>query len=271
VYKRPGLHSWIGLLPVPLRDEVLARMRPRTLRHGALVYSVNEDGQETYLVRRGRVRIFDQALDGREILLVVMQEGDCFGEHSLIDHLPRFSSAAAEGDVELLVLRKRDFDVLYARHGDIARSLNLVFSYRFRLTISTAEEASVLSLRQRLTRQLIRLAHTGGADRESVSTSVSDITHEGLANSTGATRQAVSKVLRELEKDGVIDLGYRSITIRDLRLLEHESRRLIGSDLAVPDYRPSENPAALADVSDTQATRRGRAAARRTRSTAVAS
>jgi DNA-binding Lrp family transcriptional regulator len=73
---------------------------------------------------------------------------------------------------------------------------------------------------------------------------IGGISHQSIAHALGATRQAVSKVLKELEQDGVVRLDYRRITIQSLARLELDNDKLISSNLAVPDYRQGASPPA---------------------------
>jgi CRP/FNR family transcriptional regulator, cyclic AMP receptor protein len=264
--KMSDLHSWMRMLPPPVRDDVLAHMYVRRFRDREFIYTVGDAAEESYFIRSGHVRIFVQAYDGKELLAVVLQAGDCFGEHAMIDCLPRFNSAAAVGDTELLALRRSDFDRLYAKHVEIARSLNRVFCYRFRLTFSTAVEASVLSLQQRVVRHLVRLANTAGLAGARGSVAIAGISHQGIALALGATRQAVSKVLKELEQEHAVRLDYRRITILSLARLESDNEKLISSNLAVPDYHQHVSSQVVGNAGKAPGSRRGSVASvRRTR------
>jgi CRP/FNR family transcriptional regulator, cyclic AMP receptor protein len=212
--KLPGVHSWISLLPEKLRDEVLRSMHPKTVRDGQRIYTVGETGGDSYLLVRGRVRVTNFAFDGKELLVMVLQPGDCFGDHSMVDRLPRVSTTTAIGNTELLVLHQPDFERLYAEHGDIARSLLRVLCYRYRLVYSTA---------------LGKIGPDGATLIEAVS-------QEELAQIVGATRQTVSKALKELQATGALTLSYRRITIPDLEGFAKEFGTLIDSGLAVPSY-----------------------------------
>jgi hypothetical protein len=52
----------------------------------------------------------------------------------------------------------------------------------------------------------------------------------------GATRQAVSRALKELECEGDIQLSYRRILVRDLDRLADRYDTLVGDESIVPDY-----------------------------------
>ena len=150
--KLTGVHSWIGLLVDPIRDVVLARMRPRRFADQAPIWMVGDPSIELYLISKGRVRIGTESFAGTELMVAIFRTGDCFGEVGLIDGLPRFNSTYAMGDTELLVLKKADFSELYTSHAEIARALNLNLCYRLRVAYGLSQDASMLTLRQRLAR-----------------------------------------------------------------------------------------------------------------------
>jgi CRP-like cAMP-binding protein len=234
--KVTGVHSWIGLLAEPIRDAVLARMRPRRFADRAPIWMVGDPSIELYLISKGRVRIGTESFAGTEFMVAVFRPGDCFGEVGLIDGLPRFNSTYAMGDTELLVLRKADFSELYAAHPEIAQALNLNLCYRLRVAYGLSQDASMLTLRQRLARLLTRLVATGGQSDEKGGAVVSDVSHEDLAHMLGATRQAVSRALKELECADEIVLSYRRILVRDLDRFADRYDSLVGGEWVVPDY-----------------------------------
>ncbi len=234
--KLTGLHSWIGLLSPAVREKVLARMRPRRLSGGAAVFLLGEPPRESFLIRKGRVRICNHTQTGTEITLVTFQPGDCFGENSLFDGLPRFNDAYSVGETELLVLQKADFEDLFNAEKEIARALTLMLCYRLRITSGLSEDASALTLKQRLARLLVRLAYSFGIAQGSTSIIVPDNSHEDLSGMLGATRQGVSKALKELEDAGDVRLSYRRILINDLERFARKHNSVIGGETIVPDY-----------------------------------
>lgn len=235
--KLPGLNSWISLLPQPIQDELESRMSLREYRDGESVYSVGESARELFLIRRGQVRLSNRTDDGTELLLGILQSGDCFGEHGLIDGLPRFSNAYSSGTTELMLLAKADFDELYYAHAEIPRALNLILCYRFRLVFAATTDASGLQLPQRLARLLVRLGYMLGQPSVNGSTLVPDLCHEDLARMLGATRQSVSRALKGLEDSGSVRLSYRRIHIYNLDRLAEECRSHLSGDFVVPHKR----------------------------------
>jgi CRP-like cAMP-binding protein len=68
-------------------------------------------------------------------------------------------------------------------------------------------------LRQRVARYLLKLAETPLCSVNDEGYQVVSATHELLAEGTASTRESVSKIITELRAEGLIESGYRSITL----------------------------------------------------------
>lgn len=233
----PGLHGWIEQLPEPVRDTVLAAMRPRKVATGESVYELGAVSDACYLIESGRVRICNFTESGKEVSMGELLPGDCLGEIGLIDGLPRFNTAIAVEDSRVLVLKRADFDQLYQAHPEIPQQLNRQLAYRVRLIYLQAEEANALSLAQRLARTLARLGYSAGETREDGEILVQPVSHEALAHMLGATRQAVSQEMKRLERAGLIRISYGKVFIRDIEALMQPVEALIGGVPLVSAYR----------------------------------
>lgn len=234
-----SLHNWINSLPPDIQAEILQQMRPRDYADGAAVYGLGEEGHELYLIESGRVSICNYSEAGREVLLAELRAGDCFGEMSLIDGLPRANNAYCVGVCKLLVLHEPDFQQLYTEHPPIASQLNRFLSRRLRMSYIMAQDASVLTLKDRLSRLLSRLGYSTGVTDEQGATVIAGASHEHLARMLGATRQSVSRELKVMEKAGLLHCSYGRILIPDIVALVSNCDNLIGGEAIVPGYDPA--------------------------------
>lgn len=75
-------------------------------------------------------------------------------------------------------------------------------------------------LRQRVSRYLLTLADTPLATRDGRGRPTISATHELIAEGTASTRESVSKIITELRADGLIESGYRNITVVDAGSLD---------------------------------------------------
>jgi CRP-like cAMP-binding protein len=89
---------------------VAKRMPRRTYRDGEALIQYGERGDEMYLVRYGKVRVLVPTDGGKGRLEVaVLGRGQFVGERSVINDKLRSADCVAEGDVQVVVLKKRDF------------------------------------------------------------------------------------------------------------------------------------------------------------------
>jgi len=234
--RQPGLHGWIEQLPEAVRDNVLSAMRLRRLAADERLYELGSPPDHCYLIRAGRIRICNYTEAGREVAMGQLLAGDCLGEVGMIDGLPRFNMAIAAVDSEVLALAKADFARLYIHHMEIAQQLNRQLAYRVRLMYLQAEESKALSLAQRVARSIARIGYSTGEEQENGDILVQPLSHEALANMLGATRQAVSKEVKALERSGLVRLSYGKLFIRDIGALIAPVEHLIGGEEVVPGY-----------------------------------
>ena len=225
-----GLDSWINGLPSSVRDAVVRCMRPRDVADGEAVYLAGGPGHECYLIHSGRIRITSYSRSGKEVQMMDFRDGACFGEISMIDGLPHPNNAFSSGDTELLVLEKRDFDRLYAEHHEIARQLNATLCHRLRTVSANAEDASILTLKERLPRLISRLATSHGIRDPSGVIVIAQISHNDLAHMLGVTRQSVSREIKGLERTGLVQLRYKKILVPDISAFAERFDSLIAGE-----------------------------------------
>ncbi|WP_116365490.1 Crp/Fnr family transcriptional regulator [Parahaliea mediterranea] len=231
-----ALHSWIDNLPPDIREAVVQRMRTRHYGDGEAVYMLGEEGHELYMVASGKIRSSNYTLRGKEIQYAVLQAGDCFGELSLIDGLCRVHSTYAQGPADLLVLHKRDFDELYTTYPEIPVQINKLLSCRLRIAHTTVDEATALSMNDRLARLLGRLAYSVGVEDEHGATVLEGFTHQNLARMLGSNREGISRELKKLEEAGLLRRSYGRVEIPDINSLIGSCDGLVGGEQLVPDY-----------------------------------
>lgn len=80
----------------------------KTYSDGKIIVRQGEVGDRMFVIQSGRVRV-TRAVDGREIVLAELKEGDFFGEMAIIDREERSATVSAVGDVRLLSIDKKNF------------------------------------------------------------------------------------------------------------------------------------------------------------------
>ena len=93
--------------------EILAGVMGRKhYKPGDMVFKENEDGDSLYVIKKGEVKACKTSPDGELLTLVLMKDGDIFGEMSFLDGRARSATLIAIADLETYVITKADFEKL---------------------------------------------------------------------------------------------------------------------------------------------------------------
>ena len=239
MHKVQNMHNWISELPEGVRQQVMQRCAPRTLIDGDCLFRLGDPADACFQVIKGRLKICTFNRAGQEMVHSYLMEGDCVGDWGLIINEPRMNFAFACRDTQVNVLKKPQFDELYEKYPEIPKALNRVMSRRLRLIFMLAEDASLLPLRQRLARVILRMGHSVGEIDENGRATIEDISHDELGKMVGAIRQSVGRELKKLEREGSIEINYGKLIIRDIAVFGEQYDSLLAIEPVVPDYKGS--------------------------------
>jgi len=92
--------------------EIAELLMKERFEHGQLIFNEGDAGDKLYVILRGEVEIFKKVGPAREEILATLKSGDYFGEMSLVDLAPRSATARAKGELSVLTMTKKDFDLL---------------------------------------------------------------------------------------------------------------------------------------------------------------
>jgi CRP/FNR family cyclic AMP-dependent transcriptional regulator len=184
--------------------------REREYPRNSVILFEDDPGDSLYIVSTGQVKVVLIGEDGREVILSVLNDGDFFGEMSLIDDEPRSAHVIAMKDSRLLVLRRDDFQQQINQHPSIAVKLLKVLVQRLRRADAKIGGLVLLDVNGRVAKLLLDLADEGGGPRIT-----RKLTHHTIAQMIGSSRETVSRAMRELSDRGLVDVTRREITIKN--------------------------------------------------------
>lgn len=237
MHKIVNMHDWVSELPEDIGQEVIRRCVTRSLVDGECLYRQGDPADACFRVISGKLKMCNFNHYGQELLHTYLMEGDCVGDPNLILDEPRLNFTFAVGETRVAVLRPADFHELYGSYPEIARAINRVMARRIRFLFMLAEDASLLPLRQRLARAIVRMGYSVGQVNADGSASIDHISHEELSKMVGATRQSVGRELKKLEHEGSILIEYGKLTIHDIAAFGAQFDRLLGIEPVVPEYQ----------------------------------
>lgn len=176
--------------------------RAASVRHyaaGDTIVREAEPGDQFFVIAQGEVKVFVDSPDGREVVLTHLKAGEFFGEMALLDGQARSASVAALTESEIVALSREDF--LAALAGDFAltRRILQALSARLRRSNEVIESLALQDVGGRLARYLVRLSDASGQQPVDGYYAVHRPTHQEIANSIGATRETVTRMLKQFE------------------------------------------------------------------------
>jgi CRP/FNR family cyclic AMP-dependent transcriptional regulator len=183
-------------------------------KKGATVFYQSDETMDLYIVLDGRVRasLFDE--NGNELILAIFNQGDCFGEMSLLDGVARSATVTAEEDSLLGVLKRESFLQAIKQNPMIAIDLLAIVVKRLRKTDAMVESLVFFDVDERLVQLLLQIAKAQGEKDRNGFYKVRKLTQKDLAARIGASREAISKALKILalgkkvvEKDGYFTIS----------------------------------------------------------------
>jgi CRP/FNR family transcriptional regulator, cyclic AMP receptor protein len=101
---------------------------------GETIFEEGQPGESLYLIHTGRVQVFCHSDSGEKIILGDNENGDVFGEISLLDGGPRTASAVAVEPTQTLTINREKLYQLVQRQPHVAIDLLTVMGRRLRST-----------------------------------------------------------------------------------------------------------------------------------------
>ena len=199
--------------PVEAQTMTTAPSQTLSFQRRQTLYHSGDPAQSVFRVRDGLVRIARMTPEGRILTVRHVLPGDFFGEEAFMDGTrEEIAEALTSAQIEAI-------DPAMINHADlmtITRSL----SHQMQRQMDYGYHLQTGDLRQRVARYLLKLSETPLARRDQLGRPMISATHELVAEGTASTRESVSKIITELRSEGLIESGYRSITLIDRDELE---------------------------------------------------
>lgn len=192
----------------------------RTYKKGEYLYHQGEVDSRFYFILRGHVQIFASREDGTEFTLEMMGQWAVCGEGSAFDGKPYFTSAVAQEDTEVIAFDAGVVTAAFRELPELAVALLRIVALKQRIIAVRAQYLASPKPEARIAELLHRLADFYGTADASGAIGIGiSLTHEQMAAMTGTTRVTVTRVLKRLRDQGVIQIKGRQLRILDLARL----------------------------------------------------
>jgi CRP-like cAMP-binding protein len=192
---------------------LISSARRHEFSNGQAIYMAGDETAELYGIVEGAVYFASPAANQEEAIAHIGYPGQWFGFTPLVTGGERILSAIARGPVAVLCVPIQVVRQLLEQNAVWWRSIALILSYELALTVCVASDLLLRCPAARLCATLLRLSGLRPQFSNQAQELRIPITQEELAAMSNLSHSYVSNLLRTMEKDRTIELGYRELRI----------------------------------------------------------
>jgi CRP-like cAMP-binding protein len=196
-------------------ESVAEAVVKRRYKRGEVIVEQGKKSNFLAIVLTGRARVVTTDSRGREVILATMNPGDYVGEMSLIDNQPHSATVRAEVQTDVLILGRVEFARCLPENTSMAYAVMKGLVLRLRHADRKIESLALMDVYGRVARALLEFAVPDKDGRLVIRERVS---RQDVAKMIGASREMVSRVMKDLEDRGFIEVGEDGSTIIKDRL-----------------------------------------------------
>lgn len=187
----------------------------KSVGRNARIIGAGDPPDSLYIVLSGRLKVLISDEQGREVILSILNPGEFFGEMGLLDDSPRSASVVTLEACELLTITKTDFKRSLADNFELSLMVMRGLVKRLREADRKIGSLALMDVYGRVARLLLEMAE----DIDGEKVIVKKLSKQDIAKMIGASREMVSRVMKDLKLGGYIEVRGRSIALRDNILL----------------------------------------------------
>ena len=191
-----------ALLTASQAEAVADAVIKQRFKRGEVIVEQGEKSNTLFIILTGRVRVVTSDKRGREVILATLQPGDYIGEMSLIDNEPHSATVRAEVQTDMLTLGRAEFARCLPENSSMAYAIMKGLVQRLRQADRKIESLALMDVYGRVARSLLEFALP---DKDGLLTIRERISRQDIAKMVGASREMVSRVMKDLEDRGFIE------------------------------------------------------------------
>ena len=186
-----------------------ARARLRVVPRNTIVVSEGDRSDSVFIIESGRVKVFLQGENGKEVVLNVQGPGEYFGDLALDDG-PRSASVVTLEPSRFHVVTRDDFRWFLGANPDFALRLIGRLMHRVRVLTGNVRNLALLDVYGRV----VRLLHDLAVEQDDGRLVVPGrLTQKDIGDRVGASREMVSRIFKDLVTGGYVTVDKRQMII----------------------------------------------------------
>ena len=189
----------------PAQSESLAdAVGKRRYKRGEHIVTQGTKPDSLFIILAGRARVLMTDRKQREVILATLQPGDYIGEMSLIDNDPHSATVEAEIQTDVLTLGRSDFTRCLHENNSMTLAVLRGLVRRLRSADRKIESLALMGVYDRVAEALIEQA-TAQSEPGAILVIREKISRQDIAKMVGASREMVSRVMKDFEEQGFVE------------------------------------------------------------------
>jgi len=192
-----------SMLTAVQADAVAAAIVKHRFKRGETIVEQGKKANALFIILTGRARVVTSDSRGREVILASMQPGDYIGEMSLIDDEPHSATVRAEVQTDVLMLGRAEFARCLPENSSMAYAVLRGLVQRLRHADRKIESLALMDVYGRVARALLEFAKP---ELDGTLVIRDKVSRQDIAKMVGASREMVSRVMKDLEERGFAEI-----------------------------------------------------------------
>lgn len=209
-------YDFFAALTEEQRQALVADAVSHKLGKDTLLLETGRDCDDVLFVGDGTVRVFVIGQNGREVTLYYIDRGgSCpINMTAALFRQPAAASAITAGTVQAVTVTGHDFRKLMAGSDALRDFAIAALAGRFEEIVGRIREITTRRVDERLAEFLLRAFDDADGDPP-----VIEATQQDIAMAIGSVREVVSRRLRELDQNGILNVSRGRMTLLDRKAL----------------------------------------------------
>ncbi|KRC21669.1 MULTISPECIES: Crp/Fnr family transcriptional regulator [unclassified Acidovorax] len=204
-----------SLLTVAQAEVISGAVVKKRFKRGEALVEQGQKSNALFILLTGRARVLTTDSRGREVILANLAQGDYLGEMSIIDNEPHSATVRAEVQTDVLMLGRTEFARCLTENASMSLVVMRGLVKRLRHADRKIESLALLDVYGRVAHALLDFAVTDAQGQRIIRDKIS---RQDLAKMVGASREMVSRVMKDLEERGFIEVLATGATVLKDRL-----------------------------------------------------
>ncbi len=203
-------------------DELANISIEKTYRKNQVIFDQGDPGNSLIILKSGLVKISLVDSNNHEFIIKTFGECDFFGEMALLEGGMRSATATAVEDTNTIIIFREDFIRLIQKTPSFAMNILTELAYRLRRTTENLSNLTFFDAYGKVARCLLDLQDKIGREENNSTELNLKLSRQELANMAGLSRETFTRILKEFQVRGCLDVKGKKIVILNEKVLRRE-------------------------------------------------